>query len=66
MTRLLIYRIRRIRSQNNLELPNSVPKHMFSFQEQYAGTQKGIPVTTEFLQEVSTQSGLSIDNGSTV
>ena len=66
MTRLLIYRIHRIRSQNNLELPNSVPKQMISFQEQYTGTQKGILVTTEFLQEVSTQSGLSIDNGSTV
>ena len=55
-----------IRSQNNLELPNGVPNHMFSFPEQYGGTQKGIPITTEFLQKVSTESGLSIDNGSTV
>ena len=43
-----------IRSQNNLELPNGVPNHMFSFPEQYRGTQKGIPITTEFLQKVST------------
>ena len=56
----------RIKSQNNLELPNGVPDHMFSFPEQYGGTQRGIPVTPVFLQEVSTQSGLSIDNGSTV
>ena len=45
----------RIRSQNNLELPNGVPNHMFSFPEQYRGIQKGIPITTEFLQKVSTE-----------
>ena len=56
----------RIRSQNNLEPPNGVANHMFSFPQQYGGTRKGIPVTTDFLQEASTQSGLSIDNGSTV
>ena len=39
---------------------------MFSFPEQYRGIQKGIPITTEFLQKVSTEQGLSIDNGSTV
>ena len=39
---------------------------MFSFPEQYSGTKESIKVTTEFLQEVSTQSGLNIDNGSTV
>ena len=55
-----------IRSQNNLELPNGVPNHMFSFPEQYGETQNGISVTNEFLQEVSTQSGLSIDNESTM
>ena len=38
---------------------------MFSFPEQYGVKQKGVPVTTELLQEVSTQSGLSMDNGST-
>ena len=30
------------------------------------GQKKGVPVTTEFLQEVSTQSRINIDNGSTV
>ena len=39
---------------------------MFSFPEQYSGTKESIKVTTGFLQEVSTQSGLNIDNGSTV
>ena len=39
---------------------------MFSFPEQYSGTKESIKVTTEFLQELSTQSGLNIDNGSTV
>ena len=39
---------------------------MFSSPEQYGETQKGIPILTLFLQEVSTKSGSSIDNGSTV
>ena len=39
---------------------------MFSSPEQYGGTQNGIPILTVFLQEVSTKSGSSIDNGSTV
>ena len=39
---------------------------MFSFPEQYSGTKESIKVTTGFLHEVSTQSGLNIDNGSTV
>ena len=45
---------------------NGVPNYMLSFPEQYGETQKGIAVTTEFLQELSTQSGLSTDNRSTV
>ena len=40
----------RIRSQNNLELPNGVPNHMLSLREQYGGTQKGITVIAEFLR----------------
>ena len=52
-------------SQNNLQLPNRVPTHMFSFPEEYGETQKGFQVTTELLHEVSTQLGLSIDNGRT-
>ena len=61
-----LWNVHRIRSQNNLELMNWVPNYMLSFPEQYGGTQKGIPVTTEFLQELSTQSGLTTDNRSTV
>ena len=38
---------------------------MFYFAEQYGKTQNGSQVATELLQEVFTQSGLSIDNGST-
>ena len=61
-----LWNVHRIRSQNNLELMNCVPNYMLSFPEQYGGTQNGIPVTTEFLQELSTHSGLSTDNRSTV
>ena len=38
---------------------------MFYFAEHYGETQNSIQVTTEFLQDVFTQSGLSIENGST-
>ena len=55
----------KIKSQNNLQLPNGVPTHMLYFSEQYGGTQKGVQVTNKLLQESFTQSGLSIDNGST-
>ena len=55
----------KIKSQCNLQLPNGVPTHMFYFPEQYGGTQNGIQVTSEMLQEAFTQSVLSIDNGST-
>ena len=61
-----LWNAHRIRSQNNLELRNGIPDHMFSSPEQYGGTQNGIPILTVFLQEVSTKSGSSIDNGSTV
>ena len=37
---------------------------MFSFPKQYGGIQKGIPVLNKSLEVVSTQPGLSIDNGS--
>ena len=55
----------KIKSQNNLQLANGVPTHMFYSQEQYGGTQNGIEVTNELFLEVFAQSGLSIDNGST-
>ena len=61
-----LWNVHRIRSQNKLELMNGVPNYMLSFPEQYGETQKGIAVTTEFLQELSTHSGLSTDNRSTV
>ena len=56
----------KIRTQNNLELANGIPNNKFSFPEQYGGKQKSISVTNEFLQQVSTQSGLGVDKGSTV
>ena len=56
----------KIRTQNNLELANGIPNNIFSFPEQCGGKQKSISVTNEFLQQVSTQSGLSVDKGSTV
>ena len=54
----------KIRSQNNLQLPNGVPTHMFHFSEKYGRTQRSIQATTELLQEAFTQSGFSIENGS--
>ena len=41
----------KIKSPNNLELPNDVPTHIFYFPEQYGGTQNDIQVTNESLQE---------------
>ena len=41
------------------KLSDGVPALMFSFPGQYRGTQNGIQVTNEFLQEAFTQSGLS-------
>ena len=38
---------------------------MFHSPEQFVGTENGIEVTNELLQEAFTQSGLSIGNGST-
>ena len=38
---------------------------MFYFSERYGGTQNGIQVTNELLQEAFTQSGLNIDKLST-
>ena len=61
-----LWNSRRIKSQNNLQLPNGIPSHMLYFPEQLkGGMQKDIQVTTELLQEAFTQTGLSIDNGST-
>ena len=53
------------KSNKNLQLPNGVPTHMFYFSERYGGTQNGIQVTNELLQEAFTQSGLNIDKLST-
>ena len=50
----------RIRPQNILQLSCKSSK-----EEQHGETQKGIQVRNELLQEAFTQSGLSIDNGST-
>ena len=41
----------KIKSQNNLELPNDVPTHIFYFPEKYGGTQNDIQVTNESSQE---------------
>ena len=65
-TFVTLWNSRRTRLQNNLELPNDIPNHIFSFPEQCDGTQKCIKVKTEFSQELSTQSGLNIDNRSIV
>ena len=55
----------KIKLQNNLQLPNGTPTYVFYFPEQCDGIQIGIQITSELLQEAFTQSGISIDNGST-
>ena len=55
----------KIKLQNNLQLPNGTPTYVFYFPEQCDGVQIGIQITSELLQEAFTQSGISIDNGST-
>ena len=39
---------------------------MFFFPEQYGATQKSIQITNKLMQEVTTQSGLCIDNGNCI
>ena len=51
---VVLWNFCRTRSLNNLELPNGIPNHIFSFPEQYGRTQKDMKVTVEFLQELST------------
>ena len=55
----------RIGSQYNLQLPNGVPTHVFPFLVQYRATQEYSKVTNKLMQEIPTQSGLNITNGST-
>ena len=55
----------KIKLQNNLQLPNGTPTYVFYFPEQCDGIQIGIQITSELLQEAFTQSGISINNGST-
>ena len=43
----------RIRGQDKLEIPAGVPDHMFSFPEQYGGTNFGIPLGKDKLAEVA-------------
>ena len=43
--------IYKIGSQNNLQLPNGVPTHMFFFPEQHGATQKSIQITNKLVQE---------------
>ena len=48
----------RIRGQDKLEIPAGVPDHMFSFPEQYGGTNMGIPLSKHELREVADVSGV--------
>ena len=48
----------RIRGQDKLEIPAGVPDHMFSFPEQYGGTNLGIPLSKDELAEVDELSGV--------
>jgi len=48
----------RIRGQDKLEIPAGVPDHMFSFPEQYGGTNMGIPLSKDELKEVADISGV--------
>ena len=55
----------RIGSQYNLQLPNGVPTHMIPFLVQNRATQECSKITNKLIQEIPTQSGLNIANGST-
>ena len=48
----------RIRSQDKLEISAGVPDHIFSFPEQYWGTNMGIPLSNDQLREVAEVSGV--------
>ena len=48
----------RIRGQDQLEIPAGVPDHIFSFPEQYGGTNMGIPLHKDELKEVAELSGV--------
>ena len=48
----------RIRRQDKLEIPAGIPDHMFSFPEQYGGTNMGIPLSKDELREVAEVSGV--------
>ena len=48
----------RIRGQDKLEIPAGIPDHIFSFPEQYGGTNMGIPLSKEELREVADVSGV--------
>lgn len=48
----------RIRAQDKLEIPAGVPDHIFSFPEQYGGTNLGIPLHKDELTEVAELSGV--------
>ena len=47
-----------MRGQDKLEIPAGVPDHMFSFPEQYRGTNLGIPLGKDELTEVAELSGV--------
>ena len=53
----------RIRGQDKLEIPAGVPDHMFSFLEQYRGTNMGIPLSKDELREVADVSGVMDEEG---
>ena len=48
----------RIRGQDKLEIPAAVPDHIFSFPEQYGGTNMRIPLSNDQLREVAEVSGV--------
>ena len=48
----------RIQWQDKLEIPAGVPDHMFSFPEQYGGTNVGIPLSKDELREAADVSGV--------
>ena len=52
----------RIREEKDLNLPTSIPNHVFSFPESYGGTKDGFQVNVDLLREVAEVSEVLQEN----
>ena len=52
----------RIREQKDVNLPNGIPDHVFSFPESYGGTKDGFQISADLLREVAEVSEVLQEN----